>query len=288
MKSMTGFGTSEYQDEQFLLVIDVKSYNNRYFDLAFNIPGYLACYEAKLKEMVKAVAARGHIEVNIRLKRLSGDADVVVDAGVVDSYKKAFKKIIDIAGLDEEPRLSHFLHADEVLKLVKNSDVSAYEEVIIEQMGIALVGFEATKISEGESTFRDILGQLDSFEEQYRLIQERAGLLEETIRSNLVTRFEELTGGEYDENRVLQEVAVLLMKYTVNEEISRIESHLAHFREEMTGHTPVGKRLDFLCQELNREINTIASKSVMVEVNQAVVAMKDSLENIREQLRNIE
>ncbi len=288
MKSMTGFGSSEYQDEKLLLIIDVKSYNNRYLDISFNAPGYLAGFEAAMKERVKRVAARGHIEVNIRLKRLESDMDIMVDDAAVQKYMAAFKHIIDVAGLEERPHLTHFLHADDVMKMVRNQDASIYEELLLEQLDKALVDFEEAKLREGQGTLKDLTVQLTSFEEQFDFINSRAGLLEEKIKGSLLSKFEELTGGEFDENRILQEVAVLLMKYTINEEISRIASHIEHFKVDLIKDQPIGKRLDFLCQELNREINTIASKSVMVEVNQAVVSMKDNLENIREQLKNIE
>jgi len=288
MKSMTGFGSSEFQNESFLLAIEIKSYNNRYLDIAFNAPSYLSLYEAAMKEMIKQVAARGHVEVNIRLKRFDSDVDIMVDESAVKKYLTAFNRIIEISGIHDVPRLTHFLHAEDVLKMVRNQDASLYEKILMEQLAIALEGFSHTKEREGEQTFRDIEQQLRQFEEQYSIVKRYAGMLEEKIQENLVSKFQQLLGDDYDESRVLQEVAVMLMKYTVNEEISRIESHLIHFRADMVEDGPVGKRLDFLCQELNREINTIASKSVIGEVNQAVVYMKDSLENIREQLRNIE
>ncbi len=288
MKSMTGFGSSEFQNESFLLAIEIKSYNNRYLDIAFNAPSYLSLYEAAMKEMIKQVAARGHVEVNIRLKRFDSDVDIMVDESAVKKYLTAFNRIIEISGIHDVPRLTHFLHADDVLKMVRNQDASFYENILMEQLAIALEEFSHTKDREGEQTFKDIEQQLGQFEEQYSIVKQYAGMLEEKIQENLVSKFQQLLGDDYDESRILQEVAVMLMKYTVNEEISRIESHLIHFRADMVEDGPVGKRLDFLCQELNREINTIASKSVIGEVNQAVVYMKDSLENIREQLRNIE
>ncbi len=116
----------------------------------------------------------------------------------------------------------------------------------------------------------------------------QADLLETKLHDNLTERFQKLLGEGYDEGRILQEVAVMLNKYTVNEEIQRIRSHLNQFKVVMDQDVAVGKKLDFICQELNREINTTASKSIIAEINQAVVSMKDSLENIREQLRNIE
>ena len=112
--------------------------------------------------------------------------------------------------------------------------------------------------------------------------------IENSIRENIAVRFRELAGSEIDENRIMAETAILLMKYTISEEISRLSSHLGEFRAEMARNDRPGRKLDFLCQEINREINTIGSKSAILEVSRAVVEMKESLENAREQLRNVE
>jgi uncharacterized protein (TIGR00255 family) len=288
MKSMTGYGSSEIQNERYLLAIEIKSYNNRYLDIAFNAPSYLSCYEPQMKELIKRVSARGHIDVNIKLKRLESQVEVLVDRSVVLQYQKALHEIRDLVGITEEPRLSHFLHADDVLKTVRANDASVYEQPLLQQLSSALARYAVTKEQEGKATFDDITEQLRLFEQGLQVVKEHAQSLEDRISENLIMKFEQLLGEEYDRSRVLQEVAVMLMKYTINEEIQRIESHVKLFRDDMVQERPIGKRLDFLCQELNREINTIASKSIIVEVNQAVVVMKDSLENIREQLRNIE
>lgn len=288
MKSMTGYGVCEFQNDEFQLALEIKSYNNRYLDISFNAPSYLSCYEAEMKERIKTVAARGHIEVNIKLKRFESQVSIVVDESAVRQYAAAFSKVIDAAGLQERPHLTHFLHADDVLKMVRNTDASSYEEVLFRSLDEALLQFAEAKRHDGESTFEDIEHQLEVFEQGLGVVKSHADTLEQRIQENLETRFKQLLGEDYDTGRVLQEVAVMLMKYTINEEIQRIESHLLKFREDMVCTDPVGKRLDFLCQELNREINTVASKSIIVEVNQAVVSMKDRLENTREQLKNIE
>ncbi len=288
MKSMTGYGASEYQNDMYRLAIEIKSYNNRYLDILFNAPPYLSCYETKMKEMIKQVVKRGHVDVNIKLKQFESQVDVMVDTGVVKQYTEAFKKIITLAGTNDTPHLTHYLHTDDVLKMIRNQDVAKYEQPLMTQLAGALKEYAVTKDREGEATLHDINMQLASFEEGLSVVKEFAEILEIRIKDSLTKRFKQLLEDEYDETRVLQEVAVMLMKYTINEEIQRIESHLIYFKDEIKQERPVGKRLDFICQEFNREINTIASKSIIVEVNQAVVGMKDSLENIREQLRNIE
>jgi uncharacterized protein (TIGR00255 family) len=153
----------------------------------------------------------------------------------------------------------------------------------------ALVEFSDSKGREGTATQENLTQLGNQLHSGLDAIAEYAGTLEIKLKENLISRFDEMLGEKgYDENRFLQEVATLLTKYSVNEELVRLKTHIDVFMDLLKSPDPVGKRLDFLCQEMNREINTIGSKSIIVEINQQVVNMKDSLENIREQVRNIE
>jgi uncharacterized protein (TIGR00255 family) len=288
MKSMTGYGNSEYQNELFRVSVEIKSYNNRYLDIHVNAPSYLSVFEQEIKNLVKTEVTRGHVDVNIRIKQLESNLDIVVDAQVVAKLKGAYKTIADIAGLDENPALSHYLSNEDAIKLVKNIDAEIYHQTVLEQIKTAMEPYCQTRAHEGQMTYADIIRNIKTFEDSYVIVCGQAELLETKLHDNLTERFQELLGEGYDEGRILQEVAVMLNKYTVNEEIQRIKSHLDQFKVVMDQDMAVGKKLDFICQELNREINTTASKSIIAEINQAVVSMKDSLENIREQLRNIE
>lgn len=288
MISMTGFGSSEYQDDQLQLSVEIKSYNNRYLDISFNAPSFLAVYESRMKERLRSEIERGHVDVNIKARRLESDTEVHIDSAALDAYRKAFSELIKLAQIKEPVGLSHYLQTEEVLKVVRRQDGSVFEQVLFEQLDAALEEFLQVRRREGARTAADIAGQLQAFTRQFEYVRGRADEIESLLYDNLTSRFKALLENEYDRTRVLQEVAVLLNKYTINEEIKRLESHIEHFTGDMASEKAVGKRLDFLCQELNREVNTIASKSIIVEVNQAVVAMKDHLENIREQLRNIE
>jgi len=290
MKSMTGYGNSEYQNELFRVSVEIKSYNNRYLDIHVNAPSYLSVFEQEIKNLIKTDVTRGHVDVNIRIKQIESNLDIVVDKQVVAKLKTAYETIAEIAGLDENPALSHYLSNEDAIKLVKNIDAEIYHQTIIDQIKNAMEPYCQTREHEGQTTYEDIIRNINKFEHFYTIVCGQADLLEIKLHDNLTERFQKLLDEGYDEGRILQEVAVMLNKYTVNEEIQRIRSHLNQFRVVMDQgqDTAVGKKLDFICQELNREINTTASKSIIAEINQAVVSMKDSLENIREQLRNIE
>lgn len=288
MKSMTGYAYQEFQNDEVQLLVEVKSYNNRYLDMTLNIPAFLNPLEPEIRSLIKGTVLRGHVDVTIRLRRLSIDSELYVDKDAVLKYKQSFQEIAQIADIDETLRLSHFMHLDDIIKPVKNQDIEKYAEIIIPMLQEVTGEHEETRRKEGELTRKDIVTQLTDFRQSLEDVKNSAMLLEDRIKTTLLEKFEELLGKDYDENRFMSEVAVLMVKYSVNEEIQRIESHLHQFEAFLEEKNAVGKKIDFLCQELNREINTLASKSSMVEVNQAVVVMKDRLENIREQLRNVE
>jgi uncharacterized protein (TIGR00255 family) len=289
MKSMTGYGSAETMNEKFQLSVEIKSYNNRFLDINHNIPFFLSPFEIDIDKAVSAVASRGHVEVNVRVKSLVSDMEIVVDTEAVERYRDAFAKIAALSGKALKPQLSDFLSAEGVMTSVRQSDIEMYREPLFMTLETALLQFSQSKDREGNSTKADLFAMGKIVEEGLSVVIEHAGELEELVKLNLKNRFEEMLGDQnYDENRILQEVAVMLVKYSVNEEIKRLAVHLKEYFKLLDSKDPVGKRLDFLCQEMNREINTIGSKSQIVEMNLQVVRMKDGLENIREQIRNIE
>ena len=289
MKSMTGYGSAETMNVKFQLSVEIKSYNNRFLDINHNIPFFLSPFEMDIDKAVATVASRGHVEVNVRVKSLVSDMEIVVDTQAVERYRDAFAQIAALSGKALKPELSDFLAAEGVMTSVRQGDSEMYRKPLFSVMDAALAQFALSKEREGNSTKADLTAMGKIVEEGLSVVSAHAGELEELVKTNLRNRFEEMLGDQnYDENRILQEVAVMLVKYSVNEEIKRLAVHLKEFFKLLNLNEPVGKRLDFLCQEMNREINTIGSKSQMVEMNLQVVRMKDGLENIREQIRNIE
>jgi len=289
MLSMTGYGYAERTAETYQLGVEVKSYNNRYLEINHNMPNSLSQFEQAIDARIKEVASRGHVKLSIRFKQLSSDVLLHVDHVAVERYRMAYDQIRIAAGLTEGPKLQDYLAAEGVLVPIREHDVKEFEAPLFAVLDEALVQFRQSKVHEGEETKKDLANLTDGLQEALDGVIAHAGTLELRLKETLVARFEDMLGSKgYDENRFLQEVAILLAKYSVNEEIVRLKTHIGSFRHMLDADEPVGKRLDFLSQEMNREINTIGSKSIMVEINQHVVAMKDCLENIREQVRNIE
>ena len=210
----------------------------------------------------------------------------------MESYLKAFREIRDMGtsyALEIQTRMGDVVSQDGVLSSIRTDGIEAYQEGLDYCSKIVLQQFDEAKTREGEITRRDLSAMVDSIAKSLETVKANVGKLEEMIRTNLTDRIHEMLGDQkYDENRILTEVAVMLNRYTINEEVVRLGAHIAEFRKLLCSQEAVGKRMDFLSQEMNREINTIGSKSQMVEVNFEVVNMKDALENIREQIRNIE
>ena len=293
MISMTGYGYAERQDEVVSAVVEVKSYNNRYLDLNCSLPGVLSQRETVIREMVGNVVRRGRVELFVRFREKTEDLTVTVDEGVVNGYLKAFAQLQALTGVSEPVTMNHLLSRDGVLKSERIVDSDRAWLVVEPLLNQALSELGSSRRAEGKRLEQDITDQLSKIDACVRVIEKSAGEIEENIRGGLKQRFVEVLGDSVDESRVLAEVAVQLARFSINEEIVRLNAHLDSFREIGFGGdsgpvVPVGKKLDFLCQELNREINTTGSKSTIVEVNQQVVQAKDALENVREQLRNVE
>ncbi|MGD1821721.1 MAG: YicC/YloC family endoribonuclease [Pleomorphochaeta sp.] len=289
MTSMTGYGCAQTSNEEIQMQVEIKSVNNRYLDIMHNIPYYLSAYEMDIDKKIKSVAKRGRIEVSVRVRVLKNDVKVVVDEEIINQYVLAFKKINEVSQVHSIPQLSDFLSAEGALTNVKDTDTEKFEGPLFSLLEEALIQFKETKKREGESTRLDLKNSKDKIVESLEIVKSRASEIEENVKTTLTNKINEvLEEQSYDENRVLQEVALMLVKLSVNEEINRLGVHLEAFDNLLNLDESVGKRIDFLCQEINREINTIGSKSQIAELNLEVVRMKDNLENIREQARNIE
>ncbi len=287
MVSMTGFAFGEANAGPIRVTAELKSYNNRYLDLILGLPPALAPWEPVLRDILAASIARGRVEFNIRLKEGAEATNVAVNELLALQYKKAFETLKRVTGAKGPVKVEHLAGLPGVLGAARDHDPALLRSVAEGLQVKLLADFQTARAAEGSRLETDIRRQLDVITEGRLAIAGKSATMELVFRENLQRKFHELAA-EADENRILSETALLLVRYGINEELVRLESHEKAFRELLTDKAPVGKKLDFLCQELGREINTIGSKTTFAEVQQRVVAMKDSLENIREQLRNVE
>ncbi|MQY77349.1 MAG: YicC family protein [Spirochaeta sp.] len=288
MKSMTGFGFSEYRNENIHLSLNLKSYNNRFLDLYIYLPQFLAPLEPRVRDFLSQRTIRGRVELALKVNEFEEDIEVRLDKKAVQAYRGILEELAAEAGITDTVRLSHLLRIEGIIKLNKTKEIDKYWQLLEPLLVEAYNEFEETRNREGENTFKDIESNLSIIEDQRLFIEQAIPELEQFIKSELRSRFEELLGDAVDETRIYSEMAVMLMKSDVNEEIVRLASHLSNFRITTAKEGAVGKKLDFICQELNREINTIGSKSQLSAVNESVITVKDAIEKIREQLRNVE
>jgi uncharacterized protein (TIGR00255 family) len=289
MKSMTGYAYAVSRNETMSVSVELKGCNNRFLEISIGMPPFLSAVVRGIRVYLSGRFNRGKIEVGVRLKEYNAPVSISVNRDAVRAYGAAFAVLAEELRVEEEkPSLAAFLGLEGVLDIEKSRDDERYRRIIEPVLQTAADQFEAERIREGNHTEADILSYIADLEAMTAAVSDYVPVMERAFQENLRSRFIEVLGDEVDENRILTEMAALLVKYTIAEEISRLSSHLAEFRAEVKRNGSPGKKLDFLCQEINREINTIGSKTPNLEVSRAVVNMKDALENIREQLRNVE
>ena len=288
MTSMTGYSYVETSTETSTVSVEIKSVNSRFLDLTINLPPYLNQLESSFRAIISEKVVRGKIDVYIRVKETESDIEIAADTNAAKAYLDAIKKIADATGYSSDIPLSLIISQPGVLNTNLNYDVEKYGQMIRPVLKEALDKFCADRKREGENLKKDLLSKLSKLEECAAFFKEWQPKMESNFKEQITAKFKELLADQVDENRIMTETAAMLVKYTINEEIVRLHSHLAAMKTEIENNPAPGKKLDFLCQEANREINTIGSKNQFAEVGAMVIASKDSLENIREQAKNVE
>ncbi len=289
MNSMTGYGYKETVVDGTQVSVEIRSVNSRFMDLNVNIPSYLNSLEARIRSLVTESIARGKIDLSIRVRDLNSTATVTADPKAAKMYYDAILQIADAIGLQKENiPLSLVVGQEGVLNVSHDYDAEVYWNKINGILGEVLAQFVSDRKREGENLKADLLAKLDVLDSCAAFFKEWQPKMEEKFRTQIEGRFKELLGDHADENRIMEETAAMLVKYTINEEIIRLASHLKALRKEFLENPVPGKRIDFICQEANREINTIGSKNQFTEVGAMVIKAKDALENIREQSKNVE
>ena len=288
MRSMTGYACREISIDSVIVTVEIKSYNSRFLDMSIHLPSWLSPLESDVRKYFSSRFIRGKIDIYIKVKREEASFSVKVNKNAALAYTQAIGELADSLGINEKPGLGLILGLEGVLEIDAGTDVEKYRVIVNNALAEAADMLDAERQREGAFTCEDILKHIGILEESLKAVNSRLPEIETLIKENLRSRFMELLGDSIDENRILAETAVLLVKYSISEEVSRLNSHLTEFRREIDINPAPGKKLDFLSQEINREINTIGSKTPMLDISRAVVEMKNALENIREQLRNVE
>lgn len=288
---MTGYGRFEQQNGAFSCKAEVRSVNNRFIEISARLPKYLSSIEMPLKKMIKARCARGSFDVFITIEKDSGTQDLEIKPNLelASQYHKAFKEIQDQLGLQGNIDISSLLSMRDIIKSEPMEFDDENLKVILDTVDKGITELILMREEEGKSLSHDLSNRLDEIENWMIKIKTRRPEIISAYRDKLQEKIKTINEGiDIDPARLAQEVAIIADKSDIEEELTRLESHLSQFRDLLNQTQPVGRKLEFLTQEINRETNTIGSKSIDFEVSQHVIEIKSLLEKIREQLANIE
>ena len=291
IKSMTGFGAGDAETADFKVHIEVKAVNQRFLETNYHMPYSMNMFENQLTKKIKEYASRGKLDINIRFQDLRDKAVTVkVDKGLVAAYGQALQEISSQLELSAPVTAAQIASYPDVLKLnEENADLEAAQPVLMQAMEQALESFVAMREAEGQNIQRDLLARIDTLANFVGELEKLAPEIVAAYRQRLENLLREyLAKEDIEESRIIQEVALFTDKVNYTEETVRLRSHFDQFRQIITAGEPVGRKLDFLIQEMNREINTVASKANSAGAAQFVVDVKSEIEKIREQIQNIE
>lgn len=295
LKSMTGYGSVNLQQGNRIYTVEVKSVNHRYCDVNLKVPSRYAFLENEIKKSIKEKFSRGRFDVYLNIDEFEGSSrKISFDRDLVARYLKELRELRELGaafGLDPQLDLVSFIKLPEVIKM--EQEVEDEEEVIKstqKALELSLSQLEEMREREGASIQQEVLNILNQIKSSTIRIAERARVTPLEYKTVLRERIKSLLEGtlEIDEARLIQEVAIFAERIDVTEELARLNSHIAQFYKLVESQEPIGKKLDFLIQEMNREVNTIGSKANDALISQEVIEIKVGMEKIREQIQNVE
>ncbi len=291
IKSMTGYGSSKGTVEGLEIQIELKSVNNRFLDASVRLPRSFLALEEPIKSAVQKHISRGKVDVFVNVNSSAGgDLTVRVNETLLKGYLDAINHIADEYSLDGTVNAFNIARFPDVLSVEKRDlDTETLSAGVESILSDALLDFDAMRRREGMKLREDVLSRLETIECFISQVEEKAPETVAAYRRRLEQKMAEVLGTSgIDENRILAEAALFADHIATDEETVRLRSHLSQFRSMLVGDSPVGRKLDFLVQECNREANTIGSKCQNSEIAHVVVDMKSEIEKIREQIQNIE
>jgi uncharacterized protein (TIGR00255 family) len=291
LKSMTGFGRAEGETTLGRVVVESRSVNHRYCDINTKLPKRLSFFENRIKEIIRSQVSRGRIDVSLRLDTVGEEkVQLSVDLELAQQYYRVFQDLREKLQLKDEVTLNLLAGAKDLITAKEESgDIEPYWQEILPILKQSFKNMDDMKRLEGESLTKDLQQRLEHIAQQLQIIKQQFPSHLKANLSRLHERLRSLLEGmEIDPLRFQQEIAFLAERTDITEEIVRAESHLAQFSSLLEGNEPVGRKMDFLLQEIHREVNTVSSKANDAEISQRVVEMKSELEKIREQVQNIE
>ncbi|MBQ5414317.1 MAG: YicC family protein [Schwartzia sp.] len=288
---MTGFGAGAAEDDSYRVLIEVKSVNQRYLEIGFHMPHKIDAFAEGMKKKIKEYVSRGKLDVNVSLtEKKDKTQSVRVDKNLAIAYHKALNELSDLLHLPRPDDITQVAAFPDIIKVEDNEEsFEGLEAVLTEAMDEALRNLTHMREEEGANLKQDFIDRLERMENMVERIAGLAPQIVAAYRERLQkTLGELLSAEEIDQNRIIQETAIYSDRVNFTEEMVRLKSHFAQFRKILESNEPVGRKLDFLIQEMNREINTTASKANNAEAAQIVVDVKSEIEKLREQIQNLE
>lgn len=291
MQSMTGYGKAEYAENGITLTVEIKTVNNRFLDLIPKYPRAFVSLDDTIRKVVQSKIKRGRAELFVTYSDMSsGSKKLVINEGLCEAYVQAAKTLSEKYGIENDFTVVSLLKtSDCVAEEIGDDNSEKVGEILVETLNEALDELVKMRKIEGDKLKNDILTRDDEVERLVGEIEKRAPKIKEEYESKIRERMAEILGSvDYDRGRLLQEVALFADRTNIDEELTRLKSHIAQLRNICKEEIDAGKKLDFIMQEFNREANTVCSKSNDVEITKYALALKNEIEKIREQVQNIE
>lgn len=290
VKSMTGFGRAEAKQGSYQILVEMKSVNHRFCEINIRMPKQFLAMEEKMKKVVNSYLQRGRIEMFITIDGQDiQDKHLNVDWELLSAYIDSIHKVKDRYQISGSIEINDILKLENVFTIMETqTGMEAIEELLLEQVRSASKQLVAMRMAEGDQLKKDIITHLTFIVNMSEQLSKLGPTVVEAYRLRLEKKLKEYLGSQIDEQRILAEAAIFADKADINEELKRINSHLGQFTQSLQSTDSVGRKLDFLVQELNREVNTIGSKANDANIANLVVEMKACLEKIKEQVQNIE
>ena len=290
MRSMTGYGRRQVTLNGREMTVEIKTVNHRFLDIAIRMPRSLGFLEEAIRRRLGGALKRGHADVFVAYRNLREDfREVAVDEALLCAYQKALKKTERLTGAKNDMKLSKYALLPDVLQVTeKEEDQEAVLALLDQVMGEALEDVKLMRVREGNALRADLVFHLGALEELVKSIAGKAPDVPRTYKERLEARLQELNVQPAEPQRLAQEVALFADKCAIDEELFRLNSHISQARSLLEQEGETGRKLDFLIQEMNREINTVGSKASDAQITNWVVEAKSEIEKLREQIQNVE
>lgn len=294
MKSMTGFGKETFLNDTYQIDVEIKSVNQRFLDIQLRMPKEVNPHEMAIRQLMKETIQRGRIEAYINIKQTgSSNKEVLVHWNLIHQLLGEIQQELTAnypqAELDAAQNINQLLNNSDYVEVTEKQEADAtFGLLVLECVKTAVMRIDASRLQEGQKIQQVLATYCQDFIALVMELKSFVDIYEKDYREKFEAKLNDWLGSQVDETRLLTELAILLEKGDIHEELDRLEIHVEKLQELLTQSEPVGRELDFLIQEMNREVNTIGSKSSPIEIKNIVVQMKTMLEKIREQIQNVE